>query len=335
MLLKKLFLFIFLIYFVFKVFGQTNTSRGDIRIMFYNVENLFDTINNDSTNDDEFLPKGDKHWNNYKYWRKINKLYQVIAAAGETEPPEIIGFAEVEDLLPLYHLVNNTPLLKFPYNIIHYDSPDLRGIDVALLVRKDKVDILTSRAIPVIFEDNSRKKTRDILYACLRINTDTLHVFVNHWPSRYRGQSKSEPGRIKAAVTLKAVIDSVFYQNTNAKVIVTGDFNDNPENNSIKIISGNFLINLSEELKKKCDCGSYKYRNIWDMFDQYMVSPSLLNKSSLFTFQNSVSVFDAPFLLVVDTRYGGYKVNRTYLGPKYVGGYSDHLPVILDLYSEK
>jgi endonuclease/exonuclease/phosphatase family metal-dependent hydrolase len=299
--------------------------------MFYNVENLFDTIDNKFTNDEEFLPESDKKWNSYKYWKKIRQIYQVIAAVGEEAPPEIIGLCEVEDYVPLYNLLNNTPLMKFEYQIIHFNSPDKRGIDVALLVNSNLISTLDTKALDISFESNTSKTTRDILYAKLLICTDTMHVFVNHWPSRRGGQVASERYRIRVSETVNSFMDSIYIQNNEANILVMGDFNDEPENKSVGLLKKNGLINLSEDLKADCKCGSYKYKNTWHLFDQMLVSKSILSPQGLYFIPKSLQIYRSEMLTETDSNYGGRKLKRTYLGPRYNGGFSDHLPIYLDI----
>lgn len=307
-------------------------SNASYRLMFYNIENLFDTIDNPITHDEEFLPNSDKHWGNYRYWKKINKTFQVIAAAGRNEPPDIIGFCEVEDFLPLYHITNNTPLVKFPYQIVHQNSPDRRGIDVGLVYRSDKIKLIDKNFHRVVFPWDTAAKTREILHASLLLQDDTLHVFVNHWPSRRGGEVKSEPRRVEAAKVLMAAIDSIRSLNEEAKIVVMGDFNDEPHNKSIQLVKNEKgFVNLSEELQTSCKCGSYKFRSEWNMIDQVLISNSLLREERLTVSKNGLRIVDNAFLLELDKTYGGSKPYRTYLGPRYIGGYSDHLPVVLDL----
>jgi endonuclease/exonuclease/phosphatase family metal-dependent hydrolase len=325
-------IYLFIIFFLIACLSLKSQERGKYRILFYNVENLFDTIDNPETNDDEFIPQGDKHWNSYRYWRKINKIYQVIVAAGDQTPPEIIGLCEVEGFLPLYNLIQNTPLIKFPYTIIHNDSPDSRGIDVALLIRNDKIKLIEKEFLQVTLPNNSDFVTREILHASLQVEQDTLHVFVNHWPSRSGGETKSEPKRIRAAEVLTVAINLVIAKNPRAKIIALGDFNDEPENKSVlQLVENTSLVNLSAALHQSCNCGTYKYRSKWNMIDQVLVTTSLLSKHNLSTSYLDLNILDSKFLLIDDLSYGGEKPNRTYLGPRYVGGYSDHLPILLDL----
>jgi len=327
--LKKLLLI--LLFFKLGLISEAQ-ERGDIRIMFYNGENLFDTIDNPATNDEQFLPSGEYRWSNSRYWKKLKKIYQVFAAAGEESPPEIIGLCEVESFLPLFNLTNNLPLSKYSYSIIHRDSPDERGIDVALLCRNDKVKVLQKQFIGIQLKDKTIKKTREILFATLLTGKDTLHVFVNHWPSRRGGEDASEKFRIQAANTIKGSIDSLLRINKNAKIVVMGDFNDEFEDKSMAILSNSGIVNLTSGVAKSCKCGTLKYKSGWNLFDQMLISPALLGNDRLHVSNESFSIFRPDFLLVTDETYGGKKPFRTYQGSKYLGGFSDHLPVLLDLY---
>jgi predicted extracellular nuclease len=322
-------------------------KRGELRIMFYNAENFFDIYNDSLTQDDEFLPDGPKHWNYKRFTDKLNKLYKVIIAVGGWEPPEIIGLCEIENISVLNKLIYDTPLSKYEYGIVHKDSPDTRGIDVALLYRKDKLDLLQESFFSISFSWDSLKKTRDILYFKGKVlKKDTLHIFVNHWPSRYGGQLETEPYRICASAILKNKVDSVFNMNKKPKIIIAGDFNDEPENKSlaeylsaINILDStsdkieyNKLYNLSYTLLKNTKLGSHKYKSDWEIFDQFIVSGSLINSRSIGTSADDIYIFDAPFLLEKDEIYSGYRPFRTYRGYIYDGGFSDHLPVYLDLH---
>ena len=320
------------------------TKRGDVRIMFYNTENYFDTFDDSLTRDGEFLPGSDKNWTYNRYRDKALNLYKTIVAVGQSCPPEIVCFAEIENRNVLLELIYKTPLEKFPYKIIHYDSPDRRGIDVGLVYRDDVVECVYSEAIRVIFPDNPQKLTRDILYAKFVVNnTDTLHLFVNHWPSRMGGARKSEPGRVQAAHILRGKIDSLFTVNPCTPIVITGDFNDEPDNRSItetlKAVNSteplpcNELSNLSAMMQDRCHCGSYRYQASWNMIDQFIVSGALLNGNHVLqTCNECIHIADFDFLLVEDEKYGGKKPFRTYAGPRYLGGFSDHLPVYLDIF---
>jgi len=334
----------FFIYCFHSIAQDKPTQRGDIRLMFYNVENLFDTIDDPHTNDNEFLPGSQYRWNKSRYYKKLQKIYQVIAAVGEELPPEIIGFAEIENRKVLNDLIFRTPLEKYPFKIIHRESPDQRGIDVALLYRTDKVKCIGSDFIAIHHPGNKNWTTRDILYFKALINNDTLHVFVNHWPSRRGGEKKSNPLRLLVAGILKHKTDSIFRVNPKAKIIITGSFNDGATNISLtkslgaaaynNKIDEKSLINLSWSLKDKCRCGTYRYKNPWEMLDHVVVSGALLMNGNIITCAGCLKIGDFKFLLNEDSKYGGYKPFRTYQGPVYKGGFSDHLPVYLDIFYE-
>lgn len=311
---------------------RLSAQRGDMRLMFYNLENLFDTIDNPDTRDDEFSVNGEKHWDNYRYWRKIKQTYQVIAAAGEQKPPEILGVCEVESFLPLHNLIYNTPLSKYPYSIVHQDSPDKRGIDVALLYQSENLRLIHKEFITVKFPSEPDKTTRDVLLTSFLAQNDTLHVFVNHWPSRLGGQAYSEPFRVHVAGIIRKKVDSIQQKNPQARIIIMGDFNDEPNNKSLMVLKSSNLVNLSEELLNTCNCGTYKYKSYWNMLDQILVSASLKEKDSWHIIPGSLKIYRQDFLLENDETNGGKKPYRTYLGPRYLGGYSDHLPILLDVY---
>lgn len=317
-------------------------NDNSYKIMFYNVENLFDTFNDSLTNDDEFLPNGERFWTSSKYYTKINQIYKVITAVGRWNPPAIIGLCEIENRKVIYDIVNNTPLVKYEYQIIHNDSPDRRGIDVGLIYREDLFKPINKEFIPINFTDQPKLKTRDILYVKgIANNIDTIHVFVNHWPSRWGGQLESEDKRLYVASVLRSKVDSIFNNNPNSNIIITGDFNDYPENKSIKDIllaktnldsNPASLYNLSYNLSLKTNIGSHKYQGDWGVLDQFIVSKNLLNNQNrIFTKTDDIYIFNADFLLEPDENYFGYKPKRTYIGYRYNGGFSDHLPIYLIL----
>lgn len=326
---------------------QTTAELADkeryIRIVFYNVENLFDIENDSITNDDEFLPKGEKYWSNRRYWEKLNHISKTIVAIGGWNPPEIIGLCEIENRKVLADLTQKSPMAKLGYRIIHKESPDRRGIDVAMLYLKDKFSPLKYKPIPVYFPFDKNSTTRDILYVCgTTKNKDTLHVFINHWPSRWGGQLESERKRMQAATVLRNEIDSLFREKPKAKIVILGDFNDYPENKSmtdilkankiINQINDTYLYNLSAYIQENRNQGSHKYQGKWGILDQIIVSGAILNaEKGLSTTKENAFIFNADFLLTDDENFTGRQTFRTYIGYKYIGGYSDHLPVFLDL----
>ncbi len=322
--------------------NKKHTNR--FRIMFYNVENLFDTEDDPKKKDEEFLPKGNRFWTKYKYWDKEKRIYKVITAVGGWEPPDIIGVCEIENRKVITDLVNNTPLVKFNYQIVHKESPDKRGIDVGFLYRKETFTLIDKKFLPINFPFSPNSKTRDILYAKGITNSkDTLHIFINHWPSRWGGQLESEPRRVFVASVLRHSIDSLINISKKTNIIIAGDFNDEPNNNSIvKIlqasskvnnIQNDKLYNLSGYIQENKNAASHKYQGVWGMLDQFIVSGYLLNQTnSITTGINDVHIFKANFLMEKDEAYYGFKPKRTFVGFKYNDGFSDHLPVYLDLF---
>ncbi len=210
-----------------------NTENRD-RIMFYNVENLFDIYNDSLTNDDEFTPEGERRWNNYRFYKKLNNLSKVIISIGEWDPPAVVGLCEIENRFVLNKLIYETPLKNFDYKIIHSESPDRRGIDVALLYRKSKFEPLFYYPVRINFPGDTLSKTRDILYVKgVFSGIDTAHLFINHWPSRYGGYEDSKTKRLFVASVLRNKIDSIFFTEMNPGIIIMGDFNDEPWDESI------------------------------------------------------------------------------------------------------
>ncbi|MBN2524518.1 MAG: endonuclease [Bacteroidales bacterium] len=324
--------------------NSLSSDRGDLRIVFYNVENFFDAKDDSAYSDNEFLPDSEKQWTELKVHRKALNIFKTIAATGGNKPPEIICLAEIENMKVLRELYLNTPLQKFNYKIVHFESPDQRGIDVALLYNREAITELESGIIRIVFPYESYGTTRDILYFKALIKSeDTLHLFVNHWPSRRGGQKRSEIKRLFVAKELKMKTDSIVSFDSCANIVITGDFNDEPSDRSLSeilntedpedsVICGR-LYNLSTSLKAGCKCGTYKYKGTWNMFDQFIVSGNLLKTDAMITTCiNCIHIADYEFLLQEDRTYGGRKPYRTYQGPLYLGGFSDHLPVYLDLY---
>lgn len=327
--------------FLFIHFALYAQEREALRIMFYNVENLFDIEDDSTKNDNDFLPEGRMHWNKMRYNTKLNHIYKVIIGVGEWAPPEIIGLCEIENHKVLNDLCIKTPLSKFEYKIVHYDSPDYRGIDVALLYLNKKFKVVHHMIIPVNFPNEPKKKTRDILYVKgIGLKTDTLHIYVNHWPSRRGGQSNTEKYRIHAARILKHSVDSILTLNPSANIVLMGDFNDDPENESIKILlnthkkdtNDTSLCNISH-LYPHNKAGTLKYRGTWNTFDQFIVSSALIKTKTTFYVSSQKSQIYAPeYLLIPDDNYTGKKPFRTYTGPTYKGGFSDHLPIYIDIW---
>jgi len=335
-----------LLFFHITIFAQKPDTLSRYRAMFYNVENLFDSFDDSLTRDEDFTPMGTRHWTFEKMNQKIIGIYKTIVALGGWEPPVFVGMCEIENRFVLYRLVHETPLQKFDYQVVHRESPDSRGIDVALLYRKDIFDLQELKFFRITFPGEPNRKSREILYTRgVLAGIDTIHIFINHWPSKLGGELESNAGRFAAAYTLKEKIDSIKIFYPDARILIMGDFNDEPEstplvdglmvclNNSVKCPSG--LISISAILKSRGE-GSYKYQGVWGMIDQIIVSESLLDtKHRIFTSPENASVFKAKFLLEPDDAFVGEKPFRTFVGYKYHSGFSDHLPVYIDIFAKK
>ena len=327
-------LFVVFILFANNAFSQDKLP-SERAILFYNTENLFDFTNDTITNDEDFTPEGMLHWNSYRYYRKINNISKVLYDANGWNTPFIIGLCEIENDKVLRDILYVGGLKNLHFKIVHYDSPDVRGIDVALLYNSNIFKILSSHPIKVTTEDGEFK-TRDILYVKgIADGLDTLHLFVNHFPSRRGGQAQSEPKRILTATILHQKIDSVLAASPHAKVFAMGDFNDSPNDVAItdyllKPFDNNAaLISLAKPLADK-GIGSHKFDGEWNMIDQMFISQSFLQEISVgdSTSTNGFNTVNLPYLTEDDEVNFGKKMVRTYLGPRYVGGYSDHLPII-------
>jgi len=301
-------------------YEQENVQMREYRVVFWNLENFFDTFYDKGKEDGSFTPLGEMHWTKKRFTVKRNAIAKTIIGAGEGSAPVIIGFAEVEKRYVLTNLIEKTPLAQIGYSIIHKDSPDRRGIDVALIYRRELFFLLKTEFIRVTLPDTTAT-TRDILYTKGVLDReDTLHIFVNHWPSKFGGAKFSEPGRKTASDALKRKCDSILHRNESANIIAMGDFNDTPDAATITALDN--LINLSYSLHKRGE-GSIKYRGAWEVIDQMLISRNLLKR------EVSMSVYSPQYLLEKDVTYSGMKPKRTYIGPRYNGGISDHLPTVL------
>jgi Predicted extracellular nuclease len=316
-------------------FEAVAQENGRFRVAFWNFENFFDPFVDSTRVYNEFTENGSQHWTKSRFYKKRNNLYKAILAISENEPLAVLGIAEIENQYVLNSLFCQTPLKTHNYRIIHYEGDDKRGIDVAMVYCIDKLQLVYTEAVKVRNPDNPNYKTRDILYAKFYDRRgDTVHVFVNHWPSRYSGERETIKLRMLASNTLKHKVDSlVFLHQTIPKIIIMGDFNDTPEDPSmINLVKGDVLVNLFTDGKKLGFEGTLKHQYNWQIFDQIIVSRSLIdNDKGLKYVQNSAQIFHADFLFEKDESFGGVKLFRTYVGPKYYGGYADHLPVYIDL----
>lgn len=304
-------------------------------IAFYNVENLFDIQDDPEIRDDDFTPQGELNWDTVKYADKIDNLAKVFVSMAA---PDIIGLSEVENRAVLNALVTHKSMARYKYQIIHFDSPDIRGIDVALIYRMGKFQPFDINTIAFEDESDPEFKTRDILYVKGLYNGDTLNVFVNHWPSRRGGK---EDKRIMAAELLRKKVSELQAKNPEAKIVIMGDLNDDPRNKSVKkslLAHDNLkkmedgeLFNTSAKTFKQ-GYGTLFYRGTWNLFDQIIISQSMLaDKSTTWYYKNdSFSVFAPEWMRVKEGEYQGAPY-RTYVSGKYQNGFSDHYPVFIQI----
>jgi predicted extracellular nuclease len=326
------------------LYSAVATAQENItfRVVCWNVENLFDVRHDSLKQDREFLPTSPRRWNYGRYQKKLANVSRVIAALGEWQAPALVGLCEVENENVMRDLTRYSPLKTLDYRYVITNSPDIRGIDVALLYQRDRFKLISSQSLRVRPARKSNRPTRDILHVTGQLlNGDSLDVFVCHFPSRMGGVKKTEPYRLVVAQTLKNAVDSLFTVRLHPQIIIMGDMNDYPRNKSIKDILAatappphpepNKLYHLLARKTKETKSGSYKYQGVWGLFDHLIVSGSLLiPQSGFFTDESKANVAHLPFLLVKDEKNGGTQPFRTYNGMKYRGGFSDHLPVYVD-----
>ncbi|HEX9826009.1 MAG TPA: endonuclease [Flavobacteriaceae bacterium] len=313
-----------------------DTSGIDIKlqtIAFYNIENLFDIYDDEQTNDDDFLPTSAKKWTKKRYDRKIYKLGSVISKIGfeaSNKLPTIVGLAEVENSSVLNDLIESQDLSQCNYGFVHYDSNDERGIDVALLYDKNEFKVESSEAFSVNIEtlEGEIDFTRDILLVTGILDGDRIHVVVNHWPSRRDGHEESSYKRLIAAKRVLEIIAKLKSEFEAPKIIIIGDFNDDPNNESIQFLMNNEeLFNVTEPLWTK-DRGSQNHDFQWNLFDQIIVSNNLLDVGQNGYHFESANIFDDKFVTQFHGKFKGQPF-RTYVGKKYMGGFSDHFPVYI------
>lgn len=318
-------------------------------VAFYNLENLYDTIN-DLTINDEASPimEASEGIRGNMYKMKLANMAKVVADIGSdlaNNSPAVIGVAEIENREVLHDLLNDSALLDKDYGIVHYDSPDRRGIDVALLYQKRLFKPLTTSHHELVIYDEltrERRYTRDQLLVSGQLDGDLIHIIVNHWPSRSGGESKSRPGRIAAAKLNRKIADSLFAIDPYAKIITMGDFNDNPDNESIKNVLGTEADRDKAEIKGfynpfenmyKSGLGSNAYRDAWSLFDQVIVSKSLTERDySSYRFYKA-GIFNKAYLTEKRGRWKGYPW-RSFSDGGFSGGYSDHFPSYIYLIKE-
>jgi len=335
---------------IFITAGAQSTKQDTISIAFWNLENLFDTKDDPKINDQEFLPESERKWDNDKFNKKLLNQSAVIRSMNFGRGPDLLGVCEVENAYVLRKL-SDEKLADLQYQFVHFDSPDERGIDVALLFRSAKFKVLDKETFPVFLPDGY--KTRDILMVILEVKknpTEKIAVLVNHWPSRRQGQAESDINRVTAAATASLAIAKMKENGMATQFIIMGDFNDEPLNTSIISTLGakpvtcdslpalttetakTELLNFSYEPKSRGE-GSYKYRDDWNMLDQIIISRGLVLGENFQYVCGSFEVVKPYFLVQKDGRYAGTAL-PTFGGRNYLGGYSDHFPVMLKITSK-
>lgn len=335
-------LFVIFLFVINTISITCQTQNDTLYIGFWNLENLFDTIDDPAINDEDFLPSGEMEWTEDRLDKKMNNLARIIRMMNNGNGPDILGVCEVENQGLLEDLIDKY-LSDFNYEVAYLESPDNRGIDNGLIFKSEKFKLLNLQADTVHLSDGW--PTRLIFGVNLLTEENKkISVFINHWPSRSGGQMESEPKRISAAKTLRNAVDRIFSTDVDANIFIIGDFNDDPVNASVletlqanpikcdslptdfEMKSESELFNLSYQAFENGQ-GSFKYKDIWNMLDQVIVSGSIITGADIKYFCDSFEVFKPQYIVTQSGQYEGAPY-PTYGGRKYLGGYSDHFPVI-------
>ena len=301
-------------------------GQDSLVVMFWNVENFFDYVDGGTgESDKEFSSFDTRHWTKRKFQAKCDDIAKSVLWIGDEycRMPDVVGLAEVENRWVLWRLLNNTLLRKFDYKIVHFDSDDRRGIDVALLYR-ESVFSKVSHSLTVPVADGVRMSTRDMLQVCLKdVMGQKINMIVCHHPSKYGGTEESSSRRNAAMGALRGLYDSLEISDPGVPIVAMGDFNDTPDGVQFRLLDG-VLVNKADDLFEE-GSGTIRYQGVWELIDMFMVSESLVESSEM-------KIVQVPFLMTYDKKYPGVKPLRTYSGPRYVGGVSDHCPIVLCIY---
>lgn len=316
-------------------------AQKSVCIAFYNQENLFDTIDDPLKDDNEFLPTAEKQWNTQKYLTKLENMSSVLSAMNEGHGPDILGMCEIENAQVLTDLSSHKNIKGMHYKSVHFEGPDKRSIDNALLYKSGLFKVLYAVAVPVNWPADADFKTRDILYVKLETKSkDQLVLLINHFPSRSGGELESRPKRLYVASVLRNIVDTILEKDPNENIIIMGDFNEEPSDASIDSVLrakesmynlyGGNLYNPMVEIQQT-EMGSYMHRGKWNVLDQIILSNGLVIGNRKYILRKeSADIFKQPWMLETEQKFKG-SPKRTYAGNKYIGGYSDHLPVYLYL----
>lgn len=324
--------------------SQTKQEYVPALVGFYNVENIYDTLDQDGVDDAEFLPGSAKQWGSQRYWHKLEKMAGVIASMGKDLHPQglaILGLAEVENASVVEDLVSREPLMARGYKVVLVDGPDRRGVDVGLIYNPALYKVYAHKSYRLHMADTAFR-TRDQLLVSGVLDGDTTHVIVAHWPSRRGGEKRSEPNRKAAAELGRHIVDSLLAINPNARVMYMGDLNDDPVNVSIarflkasgdktKAVDGALYNPMYEPYQK--GIGSLAWRDSWNLFDQIILTPGLVTGAGGQYKYYGVRIFNEPYLRQQEGNFAGYP-SRTFVGDTYQDGYSDHFPVFVILVKE-
>ena len=315
-----------------------------VAVGYYNLENLFDTIDSENVKDSEYLPNSKKQWNTERYYYKLDNMARVLSEIAIDKTPDglaVFGVSEIENRFVLEDLVKREALKDRNYQIVHYNSPDKRGIDVALLYNPEYFELTNSYSAPFVDADTSFK-TRDQLVVSGLLKGEEVHFQVNHWPSRSGGEKRSRPKRNAAGKLARSLADSLIAINPNAKVMILGDLNDDPTNQSVakylkasgkkERLKDGYFYNPYHNLYNK-GFGSLAYRDSWNLFDQIILTPALVTENKDTWSFYKANIFKKNYMINQSGKYKGYP-KRTHAGGRFQGGYSDHFPVYIYLIRE-
>ena len=306
--------------------GFLCAAQDEKLVVFWNLENFFDYVDGgEGESDREWSSTGSRRWTKTRFYTKCDAIAKTMFWIGEKygRMPDVIGVAEVENSGVLYKLLSSSLLRKYDYKVVHYDSHDRRGIDVALLYRSS-VYRKVSSSVTVPEYDAQKLSTRDILQVCLEsVDGERMNVLVNHHPSKYGGSQASESRRDAAMTVMRNLCDSLAVADSGIPVIAMGDFNDTPDGEQFRMLDG-VLVNKADSLFRAGQ-GTIRFEGKWDLIDMFMVSGSISEKSAM-------EILQVPFLMTYEKKYPGLKPLRTYSGPRYIGGVSDHCPIVLTVY---
>ena len=306
--------------------GYLCAAQDEKLVVFWNLENFFDYVDGgEGESDREWSSTGSRRWTKTRFYTKCDAIAKTMFWIGEKygRMPDVIGVAEVENSGVLYNLLSSSLLRKYDYKVVHYDSHDRRGIDVALLYRSSLYRKVSS-SVTVPEYDAQKLSTRDILQVCLEsVDGERINVLVNHHPSKYGGSQASESRRDAAMTAMRNLCDSLAVADSGIPVIAMGDFNDTPDGEQFRMLDG-VLVNKADSLFRAGQ-GTIRFEGKWDLIDMFMVSGSISEKSAM-------EILQVPFLMTYEKKYPGLKPLRTYSGPRYIGGVSDHCPIILTVY---